>query len=216
MKRLPALIAAVGAVGAAGPAAAQNGASWAVGDSGVTTILLSGANQQPVRADRTPEEMASLFKAACLDSGGRPEAIDSAVAEGKLRLAGSTVTVNGSKKRPPVQVRLWSGPGVVVAWSDGFFAMREAQCNATFHPITLPTDESVAEALAKVLGGAPINAGEAVKKNGKPDKGFVPRWTWSEGSNAPVTVNGFAMRGNRYAPGDKVLMAARPVSEPAR
>jgi hypothetical protein len=143
-------------------------------------------------------------------------AIDGGVADGRLALVGSTVAVNGSKKQPPIQLRLWSGPGVVVARTDGFFAVREAQCNATFYPLTLPDRAVLTEAMTRILGAPPSNAAKAVKKDGKPDKRFAPLWTLSEGSGPPLTVSGIAMRGNQYMPGNRVFMAVRPAPGAAR
>jgi len=214
MKRLSALVAAMVAIGGGGPAAAQMGASWATGDTAITTIVFAGANRLPARADRSPEEMARLFKTACLDTGGRAEAIDSAVADGRLALAGTNFTVTATKKRPELKLRLWSGPGIVVARTDGFYAVREAQCSASFHPLTHPTSAALTEGMTKVLG-PPSNAAEAVRKNGKRAKRFVPLWNWSEGSSPPVIVNGIAMRGGRFS-ADSVLMAARAAATAVR
>ncbi len=215
MKRVAALVAVVVAAGVAWPAAGQSGASWATGDTAITTLGFVGAGPPPVRADRSPEEMARLFKTACLDTGGEAEAIDTAVADGRLPLVATVFNVAATKKRPAFQLRLWSGPGVVVTRTDGFYAVPEAQCNATFHILTVPTNAALTEGMTKVLGAPPYNIAEAVKKNGKPDKRFVPLWTRSEGSNPPVVINGIAMRGGRFTI-DQVLMAARPVATAVR
>jgi hypothetical protein len=208
MKRVAALVALVAAAAAGGPAAAQMGASWATGDTAITTLGFGvDAPPPPVRADRSTEAMAQLFKAACLDTGGREEAIDAAVAAGKLALVGTNFTVIATRKRPELKLRLWSGPGIVIARTDGFPDVPEAQCSASFHPLTHPTSLALTEGMTKVLG-APSNASEAIRKNGKRAKRFVPLWTLSDGSGAPVIVNGIAMRGGRFT-ANSVLMAAR-------
>ncbi|MET1110524.1 MAG: hypothetical protein ABWX67_03255 [Allosphingosinicella sp.] len=214
MKRLAALIALVAAAGAGGPAAAQMGARWATGDTAITTLGFGGADPPPVRADRSTEDMARLFKTACLDTGGRTEAIDAAVADGRLALVGINFTVTATKKRPELKLRLWRGPGIVIARTDGFSDVREAQCSASFHPLTHPTSMALTEGMTKVLG-APSNAAEATGKNGKRAKRYVPIWTLSDGAGAPVIVNGIAMRGGRFT-ADSVLMAARAAATAVR
>lgn len=214
MKRVAALIAVFAAAGAGGPAAAQLGASWATGDTAITTLGFAGVASSPVRADRSTEEMARLFKAACLDTGGRAEAIDAAVADGRLALVGTNFTVTATKKRPELKLRLWSGPGIVIARTDGFRDVPEAQCSASFHPLTHPTSAALTEGMTAVLG-APSNAAEAVKENGKRAKRYVPLWTLSDGAGAPVIVNGISMRGGRFT-ADSVLMAARAAATAVR
>ena len=53
---------------------------------------------------------------------------------------------------------------MVTAQTDGFFAVREAQCNITFYPTTLPDRDSLNAALTSALGAGPGNAAEAVKR----------------------------------------------------
>src|SRR5688572_13703574 len=90
------------------PALAQGGASWAVGDGAVTTITYAGVPLAPRPLDRTPEDMALLFKSACLDTGGTEAGIDAAVASGRLQLVGSTFTVPASKRKPAYSIRIWT------------------------------------------------------------------------------------------------------------
>ena len=196
------------------PASAQGGASWAVGDSAVTTITYAGAPLAPPQLDRSPEEMALLFRAACIETGGTEAGIDAAVASGRLQLVGSTFKVPATKKKPAYSIRFWTAPGVVVARTDGFPEVEEAQCNATFNPPAGPRNAELADAVTAVLAAPPANASEAVKKNGKRNKGFTPRWIVAGQPGESKVVTAVAMRANRFTPGDHVLIAIRP--EPAR
>lgn len=192
------------------PAAAQSGASWAVGDSTVTTITFSGAAPPPVRIDRSAEEMARLFKSACIDTGGTEAGIDAAMASGRLPLVRTTFRAAATRKDPAYSLPLWSGPGVVVARTDGFPSVPEAQCNATFLPLTAPRDSELVDAMTAALAAPPSNVAEAVKRNGKRNKHFSPRWVIAGESGAPLVVTAVAMRANRFTPGDHVLIAVRP------
>ena len=185
-----------------------------MGDGAVTTITYSGAPLPPPRLDRSPEEMALLFKAACIDTGGTEAGIDAAVASGRLKLVGSTFTVPATRKKPGYAIRFWTGPGVVVARTDGFPLVKEAQCNATFNPVAGPRNDALAEAVTAVLATPPANVSEAVKRNGKRNKDFTPRWIVAGEAGESRVVTAVAMRANRFSPGDHVLIAARP--EPAK
>lgn len=202
-------IAAAASLLLASPAWAQSGASWAVSDSTVTTITFSGEDPPPVRLDRTPEEMARLFKAACLDTGGTEAGIDAAAAPGRVALVRTTFRAAATRKTPAYSIPLWSGPGVVVARTDGFPTVPEAQCNATFLPLTGPRNLELVDAMTLVLGAPPSNAEEGVRRNGK-RKRFSPRWIIDEESGASFVVTAVAMRASRFTPGDHVLIAVRP------
>ena len=210
MKPPLALLLAAASCLLATPALAQGGASWAVGDGTVTTITYAGAPLAPPQLHRTPEEMALLFKSACLDTGGTEAGIDAAVASGRLQLVGSTFSVPATRKRPAYAIRFWSAPGVVVARTDGFPLVKEAQCNATFNPPGGPRNAELADAVTDVLAAPPANAAEAVKRNGKRNKDFTPRWVVAGEEGKPRVVTAVAMRANRFNPADHVLIAVRP------
>jgi hypothetical protein len=203
-------VAAVVALSLSSLAAAQNGASWASGDSAVTTLMIGGYNDPPPPPQPyAPAEMAQLFKQVCLDTAGDPAAISAAVASGSLKLESVPVMLAAGKKSPAVAIPMWRGPGLVAAHTAGFASVREAQCNITFYPSALPDRSALAEAVSAAVGSAPVNAAEAIKKNGKPDKYYSPRWSFASGADA-FRVNAIVMKGNRYLPGDRVLIALRP------
>ena len=209
-----AFAAALG-VGLAASAAAQSGASWASGDGGLTTLMLSGSGNEPPPAPQplTAGEMAQLFKRVCLDTAGHPAAIAAAIAEGKLELTPTPAVLAATKKQPEVTLGVWRGPGMVAAQTSGFRVVPEGQCNITFYPAELPDRAVLAEALSALVGSAPENAAEAVKKNGEPNKRFAPRWSLARAEGAPLRVNAIVMRGHQYMPGDRVLVALTGISQ---
>lgn len=163
--------AAIALAGLAGSAGAQDGASWATGDGAMTTLMFGGGSGlPPAPAAIAPDEMARLFKRLCLDTNGDPAAIDAAAAAVSPALTAAPMKVSAGKNKPEIQLHLWRGPGIVVAQTDGFFAVREAQCNITFYPTALPDAASLATALGAAIGTGPTNAAEAVKGNGKPTR----------------------------------------------
>ena len=199
--------AAIALAGLAGAASAQEGASWATGDGAMTTLMFGGGSGlPPTPAAMAPEDMARLFKRICLDTNGDPAAIDAAAAAASPALTAAPMKVSAGKNKPEIQLHLWRGPGVVVAQTDGFFAVQDAQCNITFYPTALPDRSSLATALGAAIGTEPSNAADAVKK-GKPNKHYLPIWV--VGTAPPRRVSAVAMRGNQYTPGDRVLFAAR-------
>ena len=193
-----------------GPAAAQSGASWATGDGALTTLMIGGSDQPlPTPTALAPGDMARLFKQLCLDTNGDPAAIDAAAAASSPALTAEPVKVKAGKDKPELQLHLWRGPGMVVAQTDGFFAVKEAQCNVTFYPIALPDSAALAASLGTAIGTGPSNAAQAVKGNGKPNKNYVPVWTVGPAAGPSRRVTAIAMRGNQYMVGNRVLFAAR-------
>jgi hypothetical protein len=194
----------------AGPGAAQSGASWAVGDTAIMTIAFGGIDMStPVPMDMPTEDMARLFKTMCLDTGGDPAAMAAAAERDLPGLRSAPVTVKDGKKEPYVEIRLWRGPGVVVAQTDGFRSVPQAQCSATFYPVTMPNRAALTDALAAAIGALPGNAAEATKRNGKPDKSYVPLWTVAQGSNPARTVNAISMKAAQHTPISTILIAVR-------
>jgi hypothetical protein len=194
----------------AGPGAAQSGASWAVGDTAIMTIAFGGIDRStPVPMDMSTEDMARLFKTMCLDTGGDPAAMAAAAERGLPDLRSAPVRVKDGKKEPYVELRLWRGPGVVIAQTDGFRSVPEAQCNATFYPVTMPNRAALTSALAAAIGAPPGNLAEATKRNGKPQKRYVPLWTIKQGSNPARTVNAIPMPVSRFTLIPTILIAVR-------
>ena len=192
----------------AASASAQNGASWASGDGALTTLMISGAETPaPAPREMSSADMVETFKKICLDAAGNPATIAAAIASDALDLEATPVTLQGTKKSPPVQLHLWRGPGFVAAYTEGFRVVSTEQCNVTFYPTQLPDRAALAEAMSGVVGSQPLNAAEAVKKNGQPNKYYAPRWTYSGKAGAPLKINAIAMKDSRYMPGDRVLLA---------
>jgi hypothetical protein len=201
---------AIALIGMAGAAGAQIGASWATGDGAMTTLTMGGSDEPlPAPVAIAPDDMARLFKRLCLDTNGDPTAIEAAAASASPALTAAPMKVKAGKDKPDIQLRLWRGPGIVVAQADGFFAVPEAQCNITFYPTALPDAAVLATALGAAIGTGPSNAAEAVKGNGKPNKNYVPVWVVGTAPAPSRRVSAVAMHGNQYTPGDRVLFAAR-------
>ena len=57
------------------------------------------------------------------------------------------------------------------------------------------------------------NAGERIKANGKPNKGYSPRWDVTSASGSAMSAEFHIMKSNNYMPGDRVLFGLREVAE---
>jgi hypothetical protein len=189
-----------GALAVAVPATAQNGANWSTGAGSITTIQFAGGSgSAPDAVARTPIEAAIAFKKWCLDSGGDP-----ALAAAEFQdFGGAILPVSGGKDKPPAKLHIYNGPGAVVAQTDGFFAVPQAQCNVSFYVPALPDKAEMQEAVSALFATPPTNAADAVKKNGKPNKRYVPTWevTDAKGNVRLITYStlgsGFDAAGNR-------------------
>jgi hypothetical protein len=150
--------------------------------------------------------MARLFKTLCLDSTAEPVRLLEAARDAGLQA--NPIELAGTKKSGPVSVNLWSGSGLVVSQTEGFYAAPVAQCNTTFYVATLPDKQALTDALAAVVGSPPSNLAAAVDKKGKPRKYFDPEWTVTGPAGARI-VTAFVAKGNRYMPGNRVQISIR-------
>lgn len=192
---------------AAAPAAAQNGAMWVNPSGQMMSIIFSGGGgAPPAPMDRSPEEMARLFKALCVDGSADPAGfLESARVAG---LQAAPIEVAGGKKTAPETIDLWGGAGMVVSRSEGNRSVPNAQCNATFYVSTLPERQAVTDAVAAAIGQPPSNLAAAVDKKGKPRKYFSPEWTMAEAAGGRI-VTAFVAKGNNYMPGNRVQISIR-------
>jgi hypothetical protein len=202
---LPSLaVLMAGAMGA--PASAQDGAMWLDDRGRMMSMQFGGpVAGAPAPLDRTPAAMAAQFKRLCLDTNGDPAAIAVAAERAEAKLASKPFELAAGKKAPPIKLDIWSGDGLVVARTAGFFAAPVAQCNAIFYVNSLPDAESVTAAVSALVGSPPTNAADATKKNGKPNKSYEPEWAVTGGQIIVAHV----AKGNQYMPGNRVHLAIR-------
>lgn len=191
-------------------AAAQNGAVW-LDDVGrmMTMQFAGGSGTPPDPIDRSPQQMVELFKALCVDTNGDPARIDLAAKAPNASLEAEPFTIAGTKKAPPLVLGIWRGQGIVLSRTDGFFAAPDAQCNTVFYVNVIPDRQSLTDALASSLGSAPTNVAKAMKKNGKPNNGYVPEWSVLSGTGTKQVIAAYVSKGSPYAPGNRVQIAIR-------
>jgi len=158
----------------------------------IPVIALSGHND-------SADEVAYFFRQACLDSKLDLAAVDAAVSGAKWPMKRSDVKIPFNRPEFDTPVPQWvgSGRGLTVApatygipTGSGF---RVAGPQCTFVSGTPSFDRQALEtALTNAIGTGPHNASEAVKKNGKPNKRYEPRWLWT-GPNGVLQEVGFAL-----------------------
>jgi hypothetical protein len=181
-------------------AAAQNGAMWVDRYGRMMTLTMSGGETPaPAAADRTPAEMAALFQQMCVAASADPAAAADPAPVGLTALP----FVTGG--RSPNLFDIWHGPGVVLGRSDSFYVTRKPQCNLVFYVNTLPEPQAVHEAVSSALGAPPSNAARATKRNGQPNRSFVPEWSVGTAQVAVAHVS----RSNRSLPGHRVHLSLR-------
>jgi hypothetical protein len=202
---------ALAAFAAAMPAAAQSGAMWTDPLGRMLTFQFAGGSvASPAPADRPAAEMARLFKSICLDGNDAAAIGSAAIAAG---LAANPQTVPAGKK-PPITLNLWTGSGLVVSQTDGFFAAPNAQCNTAFYVLNMPSREEVTDALAAAIGSPPSNLSAATDKSGKPRKYYAPEWRL-DGADGGRIVTAFVQKGDKYMPGDRVQISIRSAKKAA-
>ena len=190
-------------------AGAQNGAMWVDNYGRMMSMQFAGGSAPaPAPHDRSPAEYAGLFKKVCLETGGDPSTLGSALTQAGL--AAEPFTIPAGKKAPPVTLNLWRGRGAVVSQSSGFFAAKDAQCNVTYYVRTLPDRAALTAALSEAMGAQPANAAKAIKKNGRPNNNYQPEWAATIGG-APAVVVAHVAKGYQSMPGDRVQIAVRAV-----
>jgi hypothetical protein len=173
--------------------------------SGVPIAPLSRVPIVPI--NRSPAEMASLFKDVCLSTNGDPVNIASATNMGNLNLTAAPISMPGMGRRDR-PLNIWRGSGLVVSQSDGFFAARFVQCNVLFYPQQLPSREGVIDAVSGALGSAPSNAASARKRNGTFNRSYEPEWAVAL-AGAPAIVTAHVWEGSPVIPGSRVQISVR-------
>jgi len=197
----------------ASPAFAQSGAMWTDPLGRMMSMqFVAGNPVAPAPRDRSPAEMARLFRTLCLESGG-----DGARVAASAAAAGLTAvphTIPASKKAAPVTLGVWAGEGLILSQTSGFFAAPDAQCNATFYVRALPERQAVTDALAAVIGRAPSNLASATDKKGRLKKFYNPEWLSAVGE--PRIVTAFVAKGYSGMPGDRVQISIRAARKSGR
>lgn len=198
----------------ASPANAQSGAMWVdpVGRM-MSMQFLGGASTAPSPRARSTAEMAGEFKTLCLDNWGGGSGLAAAAAAAGL--SDSSHILPATKKAAPVKLGVWTGDGLIVSQTSGFFAAPTAQCNATFYVDDLPERQAVIDALAAAIGSPPSNLSSALDKKGRPKKYYNPEWTLDP-AGEPKIVTAFVAKGYSGMPGDRVQMSVRAAKKPAR
>lgn len=141
--------------------------------------------QRPIPGGENPDQVATAFRAACLESKLDLRAVDRAVVAPPLGLArdDSKLPFTGPVYAAPVPH--WSGrsaalliaPATVGPPRGGGFRIEGPQCTLAFGEPDF-THEALEAALTRVIGAAPYNAAEAMRK-GKPNRSYSPRWLWT-------------------------------------
>lgn len=198
----------------ASPAVAQSGAMWVDPIGRMMSIQFAGTGPAaPGSRDRSTAEMAERFKTLCLDTWGSGSGLAAAAATAGL--SDSSHTIPGSKKAAAIKLEVWTGEGLVLSQSPGFFAAQIAQCNATFYVGSLPERQAVIDALAAAIGSPPSNLSSALDKKGRPKKYYSPEWTLSSAGGSRI-VTAFVGKGSSGMPGDRVQISVRAAKKPGR
>ena len=201
-KRVARTVAALVLLGlGAAPAAAQNGAMWVDKHGRMMSFNFAGGNgSPPAPVDVAPADMAARFNALCL--GG-----DTAAAAAQAGLTADPVASPFGKEAGAPPLGIWHGPGVVVSQSAAPL-VQVPQCNVTHYVATLPDRQSVADALAAVLGSPPSNLAAATDKKGRPKKYYSPEWQIGGAQDARV-VAAYVQKGSQFMPGNRVQISVR-------
>jgi hypothetical protein len=198
----------------ASPALAQSGAMWTDPIGRMMSMQFAGGNPvAPNPRDRSPAEMAGLFKTLCLDNWRDGPGLEAAAAAAGLSTAHHTIP--GGKKTAPVTLGVWTGEGLTLSQTSGFFAAPTVQCNATFYVRALPERQAVADALAAAIGAAPSNLASATDKKGRLKKFYNPEWSLDSGGE-PRIVTAFIAKGYSGMPGDRVQISVRAARKSGR
>ena len=123
--------------------------------------------------DRSPAEMARMFQTLCLETAGDGARLAASAAAAGLSAVPHTIPA--TKKAAPVTLGVWTGDGLVLSQTSGFFAAPNTQCNATFYVRALPDRQALTDALAAVIGRAPSNLASATDKQGRLKKNLQSR-----------------------------------------
>jgi len=196
------------------PALAQNGAMWVDPIGRMMSMQFAGgAPTAPAPRDISTAEMAGRFKALCLDTRGGASGLAEAAAGAGL--SDYSHTIPATRKAGPVTLAVWTGDGLVLSQTSGFFAAPTAQCNATFYVRGLPEKQAVIDALAAAIGSPPSNLSSAVDKKGKAKKYYNPEWAL-DSAGEPRIVTAFVAKGHSGMPGDRVQISVRAAKKKER
>lgn len=194
------------------PALAQSGAMWTDPfGRRMSMQFVSGNPVAPAPRDRSPSEMASLFRTLCLETGGDGARL--ATSASAAGLSAAPHTMPATRKAAAVTLGVWTGEGLILSHSSGFPGAT-AQCNTTFYVRTLPERQSVTDALAAVIGRAPSNLASATDKRGRLKKSYNPEWLSATGE--PRIVTAFVAKGYSGMPGDQVQISIRAAKKSGR
>jgi hypothetical protein len=194
------------------PAFAQSGAMWTDPFGRMMSMqFVSGNPVAPYPRDRSPAEMASLFRTLCLETGGDGARLAAAAAAAGLSAAPHTMPA--TKKAAAVTLGVWTGDGLILSQTSGFPGA-PAQCNATFYVRALPERQAVTDAVAAVIGRPPSNLASATDKKGRPKKYYNPEWLSAVGE--PRIITAFVAKGYSGMPGDRVQISIRAAKKPGR
>ncbi|HEX9946859.1 MAG TPA: hypothetical protein VGA98_04895 [Allosphingosinicella sp.] len=195
------------------PAFAQSGAMWTDPYGRMMSMqFVSGNPVAPEPRDRSPAEMASLFRTLCLESGGDGARLAASAAAAGLGAVPHTIPA--TKKSAAVTLGVWTGGGLILSQTSGFFAAPNAQCNATFYVRSLPERQAVTDALAAVIGRPPSNLASATDKKGRLKKFYNPEWSSQAGE--PRIITAFVAKGYSGMPGDRVQISIRAARKSGR
>ncbi|MDP3674740.1 MAG: hypothetical protein Q8R44_06560 [Novosphingobium sp.] len=172
--------------------------------------FLGGGGAAPSPRTASASEMANLFSQACVEPKGEHAAVSQVAA--RLGLSAQASNAPGGKGAAKLML-LATGPGVVVSQTDGILEYGFVQCNATFYTTALPTSDEVELAMKAAFGRPADNEGERVKPNGKPNKGYSPRWNVTGANGSAMSAEFHVMKSNNYMPGDRVLFGLREAAE---
>ena len=130
--------------------------------------------------------MVNIFKQVCIDKAGDPKKVSEIKELSTLQY--EEQTISAGKEQAPYLVHKWTSPDIVISQHGRFLKGLENQCNASFNVTILPLRSEIMASIEKIIGSPPINAADAFKKNGKPNKEYRPKWSTVDGIGREITV----------------------------
>ena len=156
---------------------------------------------------RSPGDIATLFRKACLDSKLNAAAIDSAVSAQPWMMVRRDTKIPFTGPAFDTPVPRWLGGGfsliataVTIGITKGSgFRIAGPQCTLASGEASFSRQDLEA-ALTEAIGSGPMNAEEALKK-GKPNKNYSPRWQWTGATGQPQDIGVTMMKSYDQSPG---------------
>lgn len=188
------------------PTAASASAPW-VDDSGRQTMMqFPGSAETRLGANgHDAGAFASAFKRVCVDTGLVREVagLSAESLDWGFAYRQEMVPFNN-----PVDLGGWYTRDAVVNVATGIFLNKHAQCNL----IGVPSggDLAAIKAGLETQFGAPANAAKATKKDGKPNKSYVPEWEVVLPQGGTATVKAMQVYGN---PSEIMISALKKVEK---